>query len=359
MGATMSIPRSLFAILPVLLLLSPALLADGDPSTDNVPRLFSYGGVLERDGQGLSGEVTLTFQIYDGDDAQNTSPVWIETQRVPIYAGRFSVLLGECDDLGVTERCPLGDETSGVYIADIVRNADDLHLGVIVDDGNGPVALQHLKRWLPVAFAQMATNAADFDVANRLSVKGPLEVQAILPKAQNWSSLGLGDNEAGIYSDTGDYKKLMLVGNSSAGGQREVGIWDNLSVANDLAVGGDLSVSGAFNIDGIDASCPNNSLHDFGKCWIYLSGYTRTYFEAARDCKNQGAHLCSLAEMSGLQAAGAERCGYGWVADRSDLNGAGWVSYPMQHADPNCGNSNGLHTWARSFGIPSGANCCK
>ena len=39
---------------------------------------------------------------------------------------------------------------------------------------------------------------------------------------------------AGIANDTDKFKKLMIVGNNSAGGGREVGIWDNLTVSNNL-----------------------------------------------------------------------------------------------------------------------------
>ena len=51
-----------------------------------------------------------------------------------------------------------------------------------------------------------------------------------VPSYAAWNAYGVGDGGAAIYNDNGTYKKLMVVGNSSAGGSREVGIWDNLTV---------------------------------------------------------------------------------------------------------------------------------
>ena len=55
-----------------------------------------------------------------------------------------------------------------------------------------------------------------------------------LPKYVAWGALGTGDGGAAIYNDNGTYKKLMIVGNNSAGGSREVGIWDNLTINGQL-----------------------------------------------------------------------------------------------------------------------------
>lgn len=47
---------------------------------------------------------------------------------------------------------------------------------------------------------------------------------------QGWKN-GADTTSSEISNDVGTYKKLMVVGNKSAGGEREVGVWDNLSVA--------------------------------------------------------------------------------------------------------------------------------
>ena len=51
-----------------------------------------------------------------------------------------------------------------------------------------------------------------------------------------------------IVSDNHGYKKLMIVGNNSAGGVRKVGIWDNLDVDRDLDVHRNLHVRGSITI---------------------------------------------------------------------------------------------------------------
>jgi len=52
----------------------------------------------------------------------------------------------------------------------------------------------------------------------------------LIPSYAVWSQFGTGAGGAAIYNDNGGYKTLMIVGNNSAGGVRNVGIWDNLNV---------------------------------------------------------------------------------------------------------------------------------
>ena len=40
-------------------------LADSNPATDQVPRLIPYQGTLEKDGVAVTGQVPLTFSIFD------------------------------------------------------------------------------------------------------------------------------------------------------------------------------------------------------------------------------------------------------------------------------------------------------
>jgi len=131
--------------------------ADGDPTTDAVPRLIPYQGVLERDGQAISGNVDMVFTLYDGESGPE---VWSETQTVSVYQGRFSVLLG-----GVSPQ-------SSASLVTAVGNADDLHLGVSVDDGSGAVVLTNRKRFYPAAYALWTTAATDLSVAGSLTVNG-------------------------------------------------------------------------------------------------------------------------------------------------------------------------------------------
>jgi len=63
--------------------------------------------------------------------------------------------------------------------------------------------------------------------------------------SSGWSAFPDGrKNGAEISNDTDVYKQLMIVGNTSAGGPRKVGIWDRLDVNGTLNVNGDATVNG-------------------------------------------------------------------------------------------------------------------
>lgn len=76
---------------------------------------------------------------------------------------------------------------------------------------------------------------------SNVGVNGSITGNAFIPGYASWNAYGTGGGGAAIYDDNGTYKALMIVGNNSAGGNREVGIWD------DLSVNGNLTVSGTFS----------------------------------------------------------------------------------------------------------------
>lgn len=70
--------------------------------------------------------------------------------------------------------------------------------------------------------------------------------------SKGWT--GYPDNKTDgseISNDIGSYKELMLVGNKSSGGNRRVGVWDNLSVHGNQQISGDLSVTGNLTVKSI------------------------------------------------------------------------------------------------------------
>ena len=100
-----------------------------------------------------------------------------------------------------------------------------------------------------------------------------------LPVYAGWASSGTGTGGAAIYNDNGSYKKLMIVGNNSAGGSREVGIWDDLTVNGNLAVNnnatiyGTLSVSGAATVGGSTVCTAGNGACAAGApTWASITG---------------------------------------------------------------------------------------
>ncbi|NLH39030.1 MAG: hypothetical protein GX445_03090 [Elusimicrobia bacterium] len=84
---------------------------------------------------------------------------------------------------------------------------------------------------------------------------------ALLPNYANWGSYGTGDGGAAIYNDSNNYKKLMIVGNNSNGGAREIGMWDNVNIYGNLTVSGSIigTITNADMIDGYhySSSWPN------------------------------------------------------------------------------------------------------
>lgn len=74
-------------------------------------------------------------------------------------------------------------------------------------------------------------------IGGDLTVNGGIN-GALTPAYVAWSTYGTGAGGAAIYNDNGTHKKLMVVGNNSAGGAREVGIWDNLKVNGNVTAAG-------------------------------------------------------------------------------------------------------------------------
>ncbi len=207
-----------------------------------------YQGHLDLDGVAVSGPFDFWFELYstpDGGDCMRTPPpstdcLWAdEVTGVEVTGGAFSVVLGSVAN-------PLGDA--------IWQN--DVYLGIRVMGGGdaGYTALTGRQRILAVPMAARAETAKNYHVTGTLVVdgattlSGPTTVNAamttrgILPRYQPWSEdAETGDGGAAIYNDNETYSRLMIVGNTLAGGTlRRVGILDDLFVGNNLDVNGRL-----------------------------------------------------------------------------------------------------------------------
>jgi prefoldin subunit 5 len=86
-------------------------------------------------------------------------------------------------------------------------------------------------------------------LGNNVEIGAPLYTGEIytngLKFSKNWT--GYPDNatdKSEISNDITNYKQLMIVGNKSAGSNRKVGVWDELSVHGNQIIDGDLSVGG-------------------------------------------------------------------------------------------------------------------
>jgi len=88
----------------------------------------------------------------------------------------------------------------------------------------------------------------NWDKAVTINENGDLSSGTITIKNGTWDDFTKYANNSYIVNDNGRDKKLMIVGNNSAGGQREVGIWDNATVYGKLNVTGNMNVTGAETI---------------------------------------------------------------------------------------------------------------
>jgi hypothetical protein len=88
-------------------------------------------------------------------------------------------------------------------------------------------------------------------IAGDINTGGITRSNKIILRNDTWENKHDGNDKSYIVSDNKNYKKLMVVGNNSAGGAREVGIWDNLTVNGSTVVTGDLTVNGGERLKAI------------------------------------------------------------------------------------------------------------
>ena len=167
-------------------------LADGDPTTDDVPRTLPYNGILELNGQPVnaSGEeaILIEFALFDGHGAE--APTYTQQILVDVYAGRFTATIG-----------PLGQSAQDeeIEITEVITAADDLYLGMtLLGDPENPdddIALNNRQRIHASPYAMWTTSATNLDVAADLLVRGNATVGSL--DVQGNAQVGGGMNVAG------------------------------------------------------------------------------------------------------------------------------------------------------------------
>ena len=96
-----------------LLITSRDAQADGDATTDGVPRVIAYSGSLQQDGMDVTDVLRMRFSLYDTDTG---AAVFEQTQSVEVYGGVFSVLIGPTAD-------------NATLLEDVVDNAEHSNSG--------------------------------------------------------------------------------------------------------------------------------------------------------------------------------------------------------------------------------------
>lgn len=90
--------------------------------------------------------------------------------------------------------------------------------------------------------------------AARLDVQGDFYAQRYFPRYAAWGTT-TGDGGAAIVNDNTTYKTLMIVGNSSGGGTRQVSLWDQLNVNGNVVVNGTVTTTGGTALQCTTALC--------------------------------------------------------------------------------------------------------
>ena len=182
---------------------------------------------------GQGSDFIAAGSFFAGKTSGGSYPDWLDesyTHGLKVFAGSDNAFFGlrNRSDNGDANSYDTviyyGDDTSDSLIFTNEDNGDLMTL-----DGSGNLAITG-----SVSAAASQINAT-----------------AIIPSYQDWNSLGTGDGGAAIYNDNSNYEKLMIVGNTSAGGDRIIGMWDDVFIDNNLTVGDNLTVTGV-EIDGDD-----------------------------------------------------------------------------------------------------------
>ncbi len=208
-----------------IMMLAVQAMADGNQSTDSVPRYIAYHGTLEKDGEGVNATVQMKFELFDG--ATTLASAWNEIQGVTVYAGRFSVMLGSTSAASVSA------------LEGKVKGADDLYLAVSIKSGNDWITLSGKQRFLPTPYAVWSTASTNLTTG---SINGLANASLLLNNTTG-GTVDLG-GKLDIYGPDINFKNHPDRGN---GGRAIVhGVGDKLQ----LNFGGDFA--GGTTIEGSD-----------------------------------------------------------------------------------------------------------
>jgi len=137
-------------------ILMMTLSSQANLKTDGVSRFIPYRGALSFNGTPVNLSVEMEFKLYNS--ATDDTPEWAEQHTVTCYNGVFSVLLGN----GV------GDGLAA--LTDVLRNADDVHIGITLMTSEGTVEFGQKKRFVQLPYSYWATQGTDFTVGQKLRI---------------------------------------------------------------------------------------------------------------------------------------------------------------------------------------------
>jgi hypothetical protein len=227
---------------------------DDDPSTDSLPRVVPYEGVLDLDGLPHTGFLDMRFSFFD--TPSGGAPAWTETwsnaqqRAVQLFRGRFAVALGTFDDGGLAT------------LESIIADADPIYLAIEVkrtnEADNAWVALSGRQRLNPVPYAMWSAKASDLNVAGTATVSGNTLLGGTLNVAGNTRLTTLTVSGATTLTGATTIGGALTANGAITNANADVNIADGLNVTgnvsnsagtltlnDDTAVVGNLTVTGA------------------------------------------------------------------------------------------------------------------
>lgn len=177
--------------------------ADGNPATDQVPRVVPYDGVLEQDGTAVHGAAAMRFSLHAWDDvtgAATGGALWTEewsslaskscTADCPVHvrAGRFMVQLGK-----------------HVNIMPTVQAADDVCLSIAVHNGSDWTPLGGCQRITPAPTALWSASASALAVAGDVNAGGNVTAGGTVTAQRVVVNQGISKDSTATSADLGLY----------------------------------------------------------------------------------------------------------------------------------------------------------
>jgi len=187
------------------------VMADITPSTQGIPPVIPYQGVLELNGQPVNrmGDraMWIEFQIYTSPSAGDI--VYRQRLQVEIYQGRFTALIG-----------PSGE--GGGRLIDVIQSSAELYLGMVLlgdnlEAADDDIAMSNRQRLMSTPYAMWASGASQFTVQRDLTVGGNVTVGETLTVGGNITTNNdLQANQ--ISASAANLNSLEVTGNANIGG---------------------------------------------------------------------------------------------------------------------------------------------
>lgn len=307
-------------------------------ATAAAPDTVDYQGlVLDKDGKPLSpgapANYTMQFRIY-GEPSGATPAVWTESQIVTVVDGKFSVRLGEGQQISPALRPPLNE---------VFKTWSPRYLGLTVMTGSASGEISPRLAFLPTAFAfnsEFATTASSAKVA-----------ESVTQTAGN-STLGTV-----IVKDTLTATGLVTaVGGFSTGGNFTA---NGTATAHKFIGDGSGLTNLMFSASGIDVGQTTGTLNTsrlFVNSGLNMKGNSITFSDGTHDSKIEGGAGLALigvktgvfgAQTSGTLYAGSDTSVLSW-----GIGADGTTSIISLHK---AGHSNDLdRTWNFSVETATG-----